>query len=927
MLLAWGWMMWVGLTPAWANGWEATLARVSPAVVALEVTATRHFDTESASNSVGTGFVVDRERGLILTNRHMVHAGPVKARAVFLNDEEARLEAIYRDPVHDFGIYRFDPADVQFMEVVELQLAPDAAKVGMDIRVVGNDAGEKLSILDGTLARLDRNAPRYGGNTYNDFNTFYYQAASNTSGGSSGSPVLDVQGRVVALNAGGRSEAASSFYLPLSRVQRALELVRAGLPVTRGTMQTTFQHVPYKELGRLGLDPGTEATLRRDQPGQSGLLVVHHVLEGGPGHGILRPGDILTAIDGRPVADFISLEEHLDAHVGERVTVAYQRLGVTMQSEVRVGDLHAITPDRYLEFGRGVLHDLSYQQARNHNVGLGFGVYVASSGYALAAGGVADGDLITHIDGEPVASLAALGAALASKADGQRVRVRHAPIGDTRDLRDSVITVDRTWFEMQTCVRDDTHGTWPCTPAPPAPEAAAPRPPQALLPPFGDRKTRAMAPALVLVAFNVPYSTAGLAGQSFVGTGVVVDTEQGLLVVDRDTVPTTLGDLTLTFAGTVRIPGEVVYLHPVHNFAVVRYDPAALGGVPVAQVTFADRWIEEDDKVRVVGLDRDGHVVTDDADVEDVDALFIGPSSTPRFRDTHVEVARLARVERSVGGVVVDKRNRVVALWASYFYPQSKDRYFYGLPSPYIRPIVQALRAKQVPVVRGPGVEFGLRSLADARERGMSDRWIRDYVQHDPGRAKVLEVVRITGGSPASQVLRESDLILSVNGLPATRMRDVASWRTEEQLELMVLRDAQELAITLSTQPLSGDGVRRVLNFAGMQLHDPHPEVAAQRGVNAEGAYVAWYWYGSPAARDRVRPTRRIIRLNGVPVANLDDFVTLLSDVDPTSTVVLTLEDLDGIQTVRPIDLDLDFWPTEILSYEDGAWRRSRLAP
>jgi S1-C subfamily serine protease len=87
---------------------------------------------------------VDAERGLVLTNRHVVTAGPVVAEAIFLNNEEVRLTPVYRDPVHDFGFFRYDPADLRYIEPAELPLVLDGAQIGNEIRVIGNDAGEQL---------------------------------------------------------------------------------------------------------------------------------------------------------------------------------------------------------------------------------------------------------------------------------------------------------------------------------------------------------------------------------------------------------------------------------------------------------------------------------------------------------------------------------------------------------------------------------------------------------------------------------------------------------------------------------------------------------------------------------------------------------------------------------------------------------------
>lgn len=144
-----------------------------------------------------------------------------------------------------------------------------------------------MSILSGVISRIDRNAPEYG-EGYNDFNTNYIQAAASASGGSSGSPVVNVDGYAVALQAGGSTEAATDYFLPLDRPLRALQCIQAGKPVTRGTIQTQWLFKPFDECRRLGLTPEWEASIRKEFPQEIGMLVAETVLPEGPADGFIE---------------------------------------------------------------------------------------------------------------------------------------------------------------------------------------------------------------------------------------------------------------------------------------------------------------------------------------------------------------------------------------------------------------------------------------------------------------------------------------------------------------------------------------------------------------------------------------------------------------------------------------------------------------
>ncbi len=911
-------------TAAENTAWTETLERISSGVVSIRVDSTRAFDTEWNTSSQATGFVVDAELGLILTNRHVVTPGPVIAEAVFRNNEEVRLTPVYRDPVHDFGFFRYDPADLKYIEPVELPLVPDGAGIGKEIRVIGNDAGEQLSILAGTIARLDRKAPDYGRGKYNDFNTFYLQAASGTSGGSSGSPVVNIDGEVVALNAGANSSAASSFFLPLDRIERALRELQKGTIVPRGTLQTTFRSEPYDELRRLGLTEESERIARNVAPRQTSMLTVEQVIPGSAAAEVLAPGDILLRVNGKLVTQFVPLEALLDSHVGQEIDIQLERGGRRIDAKVRVDDLHAITPDEYLEFGDAIVNRLSYQQARHYNRPAE-GVYVANPGYVLSRAAVPRGAVIIEVAGQPVNSLDDFEAALGELADGERALVRYVNMENPQNSVVRLLEMDRVWFPARRCVRDDELGVWPCRDLAPGPDPEPQKVSSTRLTNYKDKIVNSIAHSLVVVTFDLPYTLSGVAERHYYGTGLIVDKERGYVLVDRNTVPIAIGDVTITFAGSLEVKGKVEQLHPLHNYAIVSYDPQIIGTTPVREARFNTKTLRPGDDVWVVGIKGDHQLVHQQSMVSSVDPLILPLSRTLRFRDSNIEGIALVNAPNDVDGVLINEKGEVLATWSSFAIQSGGEsgQFNRGVGSEVAKQFVETVREGRP--FYSLEAEFVYAPLFAARKMGVDEKWVARLEENNPVRRRALSITRLVSGTAAAELLKNGDIVLAIDGDVVTSFRELELAVQKPEVLVTVWRNGEALELPVRTAALDGRGIDHAISWAGALIQDPHRAMAAQRGVSTDGVYVAYFGYGSPATRYGLWAGRRVVEVNDIPTPDLQAFIDAVKDIGHRESVRLKTMTWNETAEVITLKLDNQYWPGYELRRTPEGWRRTDL--
>jgi S1-C subfamily serine protease len=504
--------------------------------------------------------------------------------------------------------------------------------------------------------------------------------------------------------------------------------------------------------------------------------------------------------------------------------------------------------------------------------------------------------------------------------------VRYFTIDDPTRAQVASVRIDRLWYPARACRRNDASGYWDCSELPAPPRKAHVAAGSAQFPASRDRIAAALAPSLVAITFDMPYAVSGVNERNYHGTGLIIDAQRGLLVTDRNTVPVPLGDVRLTFAGVLEIPGEVVYVHPLHNLAVIHYDPALLGRTPVRAARLATAPLTVGAAVDVVGYDGDGELKSRRTSIAGIDPLQLPLSRSVQFRESNLEVATLVNAPEDVAGVLADASGRVLGLWASFASDNGRELVQES------RGIAADLVAETLGLVRRGAVlhsleaELAPQTLAAARRLGLGDEWVRRVQQADPGAHQVLSVVRLVGGSDAAAQLQPGDVLLAVDERVVTRFREVEHAVADQpSVRVRVWRVDGEHEFTIRTAGLRGSDLTRIVLWAGATLQAPHRAISAQRGIAPEGVYVAYFAFGSPATRYGLVPGRRIVAVDGTPTPDLDAFLTVVGGrADRTSVRIKTLA-WNGQSEVITLKLDRHYWPTYELLRTDSGWERRAL--
>ena len=240
-----------------------------------------------AQAGLGSGVIVSSS-GYILTNNHVVE-GADEIEVILNDTRKAKAKVIGTDPDTDLAILKID---LDKLPVIVLGNS-DSLQVGDQVLAIGNPFGVGQTVTGGIVSALGRN--KLGINTFENF----IQTDAAINPGNSGGALVDTTGALMGINTAIYSRSGGSmgigFAIPVSTAKQVLESIVKDGQVTRGWIGVEPQELNAELMETFNVKT------------KAGVIITGVMQNGPAGQAGIKPGDVITAVNGKAVGSVTEL--------------------------------------------------------------------------------------------------------------------------------------------------------------------------------------------------------------------------------------------------------------------------------------------------------------------------------------------------------------------------------------------------------------------------------------------------------------------------------------------------------------------------------------------------------------------------------------------------------------------------------------------
>ncbi len=365
--------------------------------------------------SEGSGFIA-RADGFILTNHHVVE-GAEKIAVKLKDGREFEARLVGTDEKTDIAVIKIEAGHLPVAQLAD----SDAVRVGQFAFAIGAPFKLDYTFTYGVISGKGRSKLiSNGGYSISD----YLQTDASINPGNSGGPLCDIDGKVVGMNTliNGLNRGLG-FAIPSNLVNEIGQQLISGQRIIRPWLGIRIETL------------GDDQSIRDLFKGLEKGVVVRTIEADAPAYkSDLRPFDVITQVDGAPVASDTQLQrEILKKKIGQNVELTVWRKGQTMKIPITTGELPGEIgrasnvpapgpqkPEDMNKFGLQV-QELTKEMVARLKLDVTQGVLVTdvAENSLASAQGIERQDVITEVDGKPVTNVTSFREAL-TKADPRK---------------------------------------------------------------------------------------------------------------------------------------------------------------------------------------------------------------------------------------------------------------------------------------------------------------------------------------------------------------------------------------------------------------------------------------------------------------------------------------------------------------------------